>query len=71
MGSYSSRPSNGVQGAAYLLILPFLYYLGDLKKSPIDRTIYGLGIPIVTFGALSLPIIDYYGGFLSWLKGTF
>jgi len=56
---------------AYLLILPFLYYLGDLKKSPIDRTIYGLGIPIVTFGAVSLPIIDYYGGFLSWLKGTF
>jgi predicted membrane-bound dolichyl-phosphate-mannose-protein mannosyltransferase len=53
------------------LILPFLYYIGELKKSPIQRAVYGLGIPAMVFAILSVPIMIYFDGVKGWLKDSF
>ncbi|MFP3226265.1 MAG: glycosyltransferase family 39 protein [Sulfolobaceae archaeon] len=52
------------------LILPFLYYIGELKKSPIQRAVYGLGIPAMVFAILSVPIMIYFDGVTGWLKDS-
>ncbi|MEM3269849.1 MAG: glycosyltransferase family 39 protein [Saccharolobus sp.] len=56
--------------SAYVLIFPFLYYLGELTNSVKNRTIYGLGIPILVYVLISTPLIVYYGSITAWLDAT-
>ncbi|AOL16321.1 glycosyltransferase [Sulfolobus sp. A20] len=55
---------------AYVLIFPFLFYLGELTNSIKRRAIYGLGLPIFIYVLFSIPLIAYYGGVTSWLDAT-
>jgi predicted membrane-bound dolichyl-phosphate-mannose-protein mannosyltransferase len=52
------------------LIFPFLYYLGEFVKKIHSRVIYGIVIPIITYGIISIPFILYYGGVTQWLQNT-
>lgn len=56
--------------SAYVLFLPFLYYIGELEKRPIKRLYYSIFIPAIVYVALSSPLIIYYGGFTAWLHNT-
>ncbi len=56
--------------SAYPLFLPFLYYIGEIRKSPITRLYYSIIIPALTYIALSIPLIIYYGGIFAWLHNT-
>lgn len=53
---------------AFVLALPFLYYLGELEKRPLKRTLYGLALPAAVYVLASMPIIAYAGGVLEWIK---
>ncbi|EZQ11259.1 glycosyltransferase [Candidatus Acidianus copahuensis] len=53
---------------ALVLIFPFLYYVGEVMKSPLRRTIYGIVIPAFAYLAVSSPIIAYTGGLIQWIK---
>ncbi|BDC00144.1 glycosyltransferase family 39 protein [Saccharolobus caldissimus] len=55
---------------AYVLIFPFLYYLGEVTNSVKKRAIYGLGIPIFVYLLISVPLIIYYGSITTWLDST-
>ena len=63
--AFSSKESS------FPLILPFLYYIGELKRSPIQRAVYGIGIPAMVFAILSVPIMIYFDGITGWLKDSF
>ncbi|AWR96708.1 glycosyltransferase [Acidianus sulfidivorans JP7] len=52
---------------SFVLVLPFLYYLGELEKKPLKRGIYGLGIPAAIYLLASVPLIIHYGGIVQWL----
>ncbi|BCU69382.1 glycosyltransferase family 39 protein [Stygiolobus caldivivus] len=57
--------------SAFPLILPFLYYVGEFKKSPIQRAVYGIGIPASVYAILSVPIMVYFGGISGWIHNSF
>ena len=57
--------------SAFPLLLPFLYYVGEIKKSPLQRAVYGIGIPVATYAVLSIPIMIYFGGLTSWMQNSF
>ncbi|BCU66579.1 glycosyl transferase [Sulfolobales archaeon HS-7] len=54
--------------SAYMLIFPFLWFIGDIYKTLVMRVYYGILLPLATYLALSLPIMWYYGGFFSWFQ---
>ncbi|WP_338599318.1 glycosyltransferase family 39 protein [Sulfolobus tengchongensis] len=56
--------------SAYVLIFPFLYYLGEITSSVKSRAVYGLGIPLLTYTVFSTPLIAYYGSISGWLSST-
>ncbi|ARM75184.1 glycosyltransferase family 39 protein [Acidianus manzaensis] len=51
---------------SFVLVIPFLYYLGELEKKPLKRVIYGLGIPASIYLLASVPLMVYYGGIINW-----
>ena len=57
--------------SAFALLIPFLYYVGEIKKSPLQRAVYGLGIPVATYAVLSIPIMVYFGGLTNWINNSF
>ncbi|QIW25131.1 glycosyltransferase [Sulfolobus sp. S-194] len=57
--------------SAFPLLLPFLFYVGELRKNPIQRAIYGIGIPAATYATLSVPIMVYFGGLDGWFHNSF
>ena len=57
--------------SAFPLLLPFLYYVGEIKKSPLQRAVYGIGIPVATYAVLSIPIMIYFGGLTGWMHNSF
>jgi predicted membrane-bound dolichyl-phosphate-mannose-protein mannosyltransferase len=56
---------------SYVLILPFLWYIGNVYGGVLKRAVYGLGVPVLTYGVLSIPIMWYYGSFTAWLRNSF
>ncbi|AAK43320.1 glycosyltransferase [Saccharolobus solfataricus] len=56
--------------SAYVLIFPFLYYLGEISNNVKKRAIYGIGIPALIYILFSTPLIAYYGGIKAWLDAT-
>jgi len=57
--------------SAFPLLLPFLYYVGEIKKSPLQRAVYGIGIPVATYAVISIPIMIYFGGIEGWIQNSF
>ncbi|BFH72750.1 glycosyltransferase family 39 protein [Sulfurisphaera javensis] len=57
--------------SAFPLLLPFLFYVGELRKSPIQRAVYGIGIPAATFAIVSIPIMVYFGSLDAWFHNSF
>ncbi|MEJ2770381.1 MULTISPECIES: glycosyltransferase family 39 protein [unclassified Stygiolobus] len=57
--------------SAFPLIFPFLYYIGEFKKSPIQRAVYSMGIPATVFAILSIPIMIYFDGISGWIHNSF
>lgn len=57
--------------SSFPLLLPFLFYVGELRKSPVQRAVYGIGIPVATFTVVSIPIMVYFGSLDSWLHNSF
>lgn len=53
------------------LVIPYLYYIGELEERPVKRVAYGLLIPASVYLALSTPLIIYYGGLVQWLQSSF
>lgn len=57
--------------SAFPLLLPFLFYVGEIKKSPLQRAVYGIGIPVTVYAVLSIPIMVYFGGLSGWIQNSF
>ncbi|MCI2414250.1 MAG: glycosyltransferase family 39 protein [Candidatus Aramenus sp.] len=55
---------------AFFLVLPFLFYLGELTKSVKVRALYSIGIPIFVYALASTPIILYFGGVDGWIHNS-
>lgn len=53
--------------SSFVLIIPFLYYLGELQKSPFKRVLYSIGVPVGVYLVGSIPLMIYLGGFINWL----
>lgn len=56
--------------SSYFLLFPYLWYIGDVFKSVKMRTLYGVIIPLITYGIVASPLIYYYGGPYQWVKAT-
>ncbi|MEM0174195.1 MAG: glycosyltransferase family 39 protein [Sulfolobaceae archaeon] len=59
-----------VKESLYMLIFPYLYYLGEIERRLRFRVIYGILIPLAIYLLLSIPIIIYFGGFMNWLQNS-
>jgi predicted membrane-bound dolichyl-phosphate-mannose-protein mannosyltransferase len=53
------------------LLLPYLYYIGDLEGRPLRRLTYAVFIPAAVYLALSAPLMAHLGGPAAWLKDSF
>ncbi|AHC50905.1 glycosyltransferase [Sulfolobus acidocaldarius SUSAZ] len=53
------------------LLIPYIYYLGEIVKQRTKRVIYGILIPLVIYVAFSIPLIIYFGGIKQWLDTSF
>jgi len=59
-----------IKESLYMLIFPYLYYLGEIERRIRFRVLYGIVIPLATYLIISLPIIIYYGGINGWLQNS-
>ncbi|MFB6489969.1 MAG: glycosyltransferase family 39 protein [Thermoproteus sp. AZ2] len=57
--------------SAFMLLFPYLYYIGELEDRPLKRLTYAVFIPAAIYLALSAPLIAYYGGFWQWMQVSF
>ncbi|MGC8582916.1 MAG: glycosyltransferase [Thermoproteus sp.] len=53
------------------LLLPYLYYIGELEDKPLKRLTYAVFIPAAVYVALSAPLMVHLGGPVAWLKDSF
>ncbi|AWR94294.1 glycosyltransferase family 39 protein [Acidianus brierleyi] len=56
---------------AFFLVLPFLYYLGEITNRIKIRALYSIGVPILVYALASIPIMLYFNGIMGWLHGSF